>query len=63
MEQRPIVFRARKKSDGKWIEGNYFLNLRKGKSHNIINRVTNEWHEIYRDSLQMMDYDGEFRDI
>ena len=63
MGNRDIVFRGRKKDDGEWVEGNYIHNKRKGTFHAIKDFDYNEVHMIYRDSLQLKDYDGEFKDI
>ncbi len=60
---REIIFRGRSKETGEWIEGNYFHNQRKGTSHSIYEMYTNNLHEIYRESLQLKDFDGEFKDI
>ena len=63
MKPREILFRARRKDTGEWIEGNYIHNKRKGEFHAIQDQDHNDLHFIYRESLQMKDYDGEFRDI
>jgi len=63
MSDRELIFRGRRKDNGEWMEGNYFHNIRKGKSHNIVNKDSNEWYVIYRESLQLKDWDGEFKDI
>lgn len=60
---REIIFRGRKKETGEWIEGNYIHNVRKGEFHAIIDKEHNNTHHIYRDSLQMKDYDLEFKDV
>jgi len=60
---REIVFRARRKDDGEWVEGNYHNNKRKGTFHLITEFDSNYQHLVYRESLQMKDYDGEFKDI
>jgi len=52
-ERREIVFRARRKDNGDWVEGNYHHNVRKGTSHTVSPKETNEPHEVYRESLQM----------
>ena len=62
MNNREIIFKARRKDNGEWIEGNYFHNIRKGESHSISIKETNISHEVYRESLQMKDFDGEFKD-
>lgn len=63
MEPREIIFRGRKKDDGQWVEGNYHHNKRKGTFHAITDFDHNNTYHIYRDSLQMKDYDGEFKDV
>jgi len=63
MNVRKIEFRGRRKDNGEWIEGNYFHNFRKGESHNIVDFDHNNWYVIYRESLQMRDWGGEFEDV
>jgi hypothetical protein len=58
MKYRRIIFRARRKDTGEWMEGNYFHNLRKGEDHSIVDFDTNDWHEVYRESLQLRNYEG-----
>lgn len=58
-----IIFRGRSKEDGCWREGSYVYNTRKGESHNIITRDDNVWHEIYRESLQILNFNNEFVNI
>lgn len=60
---RIIIFRGRRTDTGEMIEGNYFYNTRKGELHAIIDREHNNTHEIYRESLQLQDWDGEFKDV
>ncbi len=55
---REILFRARSKESGEWVEGNYHHNVRKGTFHAISPKETNETIYVYRESLQMKDYDG-----
>lgn len=61
--KRDILFRARRRDTGEWVAGNYFHNVRKGVRHTITEKVANEVHDVYRDSLQLMDSSGEFEDI
>jgi hypothetical protein len=63
MADRKIRFRARRKSDGKWVEGNYFHNFRKGESHSITEFTDNTSHLVYRESLQLEDAEFKFRNI
>jgi len=58
-----VIFRARSKDTGNWIEGNYHHNIRKGEMHTIARKETNIAIEVYRESLQLKDSDGEFKDI
>lgn len=58
-----IEFRARKKEDGKWVEGNYHHQLRKGNCHMIADFDHNVFHEIYRESLEIKDYEGKWRSV
>ena len=60
---RDIVFRARRKDTGEWVEGNYHHNKRKGVYHLITEFDSNNAYEVYRDSLQMKNYNNEFEDI
>ena len=60
---RDIIFKGRRKDTGEWIEGNYHHNKRKGTFYSIAEFSTNESYDIYRESLQMKDFDGEFKDI
>lgn len=46
-----VIFRARKKEDGQWIEGAYFHIIRKTNMHVIIDRDTNNQYEIIRETL------------
>lgn len=55
---REIIFRARSKETGEWVVGNYHHNKRKGEFHSISPKDTNETIVVYRESLQMLDYDG-----
>lgn len=61
--EREIIFRARRKDTGEWVEGNYHHNLRKGEFHSVSPKSTNESHEVYRESLQMKNHIGEWEDI
>jgi hypothetical protein len=61
--EREILFRGRRKDNGEWVEGNYHHNIRKGEWHGITEKLFNETHLIYRESLQMKDYDGEFKNV
>ena len=63
MNHREIIFRGRRKDNGEWEEGNYVHNIRKGEFHAIQNKDTNETHKIYRESLQMKNWEGEFENI
>lgn len=63
MKHIDIVFRARRKDNGEWIEGNYFHNKRKGESHSISQFDDNVSHLIYRDSLQMKSHDNEWYNV
>lgn len=63
MEQKEIIFRARRKDNGEWVEGNYHHNIRKGERHSISTKATNIDVEIYRDSLQLKNHLGEFENI
>lgn len=56
--QREIIFRGRSKETGEWVEGNYHHNIRKGTWHSISPKDTNEPVMIYRESLEMKDWDG-----
>lgn len=60
---REIIFRGRSKETGEWVEGNYFHNKRKGEFHAIIVKMSNDTIRIYRESLQLKDIDGEFKNI
>jgi hypothetical protein len=60
---REIIFRARSIESGEWVEGNYHHNLRKGTFHSISPKSTNEIVHVYRESLQMKDYDGEWVNV
>lgn len=60
---REILFRARRKDNGEWVEGNYHHNIRKGERHTISPKETNEDFEIYRESLQIQNYRIEFLDM
>lgn len=60
---RQIIFRARSKETGEWIEGNYHHNKRKGEYHSISRFDDNIEHTVYRESLQMMDYDNKWIDV
>lgn len=61
--RREIIFRARSKETGEWIEGNYHHNIRKGEYHSISPKETNEGHRVYRESLQMKNYNNEWEDV
>ena len=61
--QREIIFRARSVDTGEWIEGNYHHNIRKGTWHAISPKPTNEPIKVYRESLQMKDWDGKWIDV
>ena len=63
MSKREIIFRARRKDNSEWIEGNYHHNKRKGEFHIISPKETNENFEIYRDSLHIKNYNNEWEDI
>tara|TARA_R100000656_G_C3952223_1_gene128654 strand:- start:1290 stop:1481 length:192 start_codon:yes stop_codon:yes gene_type:complete len=63
MGVREILFRARSKETGEWVEGNYFHNVRKGVSHNISPKDTNQMIEVYRESLHMKNWDGSWEPI
>lgn len=58
-----IVFRARRKDNGEWIEGNYHHNKRKGTYHTISSFADNIPHEVYRESLHMKDYNDEWKQM
>lgn len=60
---RDIVFRGRDKETGEWIEGNYTHNKRKGTFHTITDFDHNNTYMIYRESLQMKNYNNEFEDV
>lgn len=61
--RKEIIFRARSKEDGRWVEGNYHHNLRKGEYHFISPKETNENIEVYRESLQIKNYLDKWEDI
>ncbi len=63
MTFREIIFKGRRKDTGEWIEGNYHHNLRKGEFHFISSKDDNIEHIIYRESLEMKDWDGEFKPV
>lgn len=63
MSLREIVFRARSKETGEWVEGNYHHNTRKGEAHYVSPKATNEEILVYRESLQMKIWNGEWRDM
>lgn len=63
MNFREIVFRARRKDNGEWVEGNYHHNKRKGEWHAITEFNSNNQHYIYRESLQMKNWGDEWEDI
>ncbi len=46
-----IKFRGKRIDNGDLVYGNYFHNFRKGESHNIIDFDTNEWYEVYSESV------------
>ncbi len=52
MEFRKILFRARRKDTGEYIEGAYIHITRKSNSHVIFDE-NNDMHDIYRESLEM----------
>lgn len=58
MNFREIIFRGRSIETGKWKEGNYHHNVRKGEWHGISEKLTNETYKIYRESLQIKDEEG-----
>jgi hypothetical protein len=60
---REIIFRGRRKDTGEWIEGNYIHNLRKGEYHAIIDKAHNDTYHIYRESLEMKGWDGEWEQM
>ncbi len=60
---RIIEFRARRKDTGEWVVGNYVHHTRKEEFHAICEKENNTTHFVYRESLQMRDWDGEFKDI
>ena len=60
---RQIIFRARSKETGEWIEGNYHHNKRKGEYHSISKFDDNIEHKVYRESLQMMGYENKWVDV
>lgn len=60
---REIIFRGRSKETGEWVEGNYHHNRRKGEYHSISPKETNEEVRIYRESLQMKNYNNEWEDV
>jgi hypothetical protein len=60
---REIIFRARSKETGEWVEGNYHHNKRKGEFHAISPKDTNEMVYVYRESLQMKDWDSNWIDV
>jgi hypothetical protein len=63
MELPEILFRARSIETGEWIEGNYMHNKRKGEFHAIINIDTNESHKIYRESLEIKNFENKWKKI
>lgn len=60
---RELIFRGRRKDNGEWIYGNYSHITRKCDIHIISDFEHNNDYEIYRESLQLKDYDNEFRAI
>lgn len=62
-ELREVIFRARRKDNGQWEYGNYHHNIRKGKWHGITNKDSNETVEVYRESLQIMGWGGEWENV
>jgi hypothetical protein len=62
-ELREIIFRARSVDTGEWIEGNYHHNIRKGTWHGITNKDSNETIKVYRESLQMKNWSGEWESV
>lgn len=63
MTPREIIFRARSKETGEWVEGNYYHNFRKGEFHAIFDKYTNLSTMVYRESLQMKNYEGEWENV
>jgi len=61
--KKEIIFRARRKDNGEWVEGNYHHNIRKGERHTISPKDTNEDFEVYRESLQWRKFDLEWEDV
>jgi len=61
--EREIIFRGRRKDNGEWIEGNYTHNLRKGTCHMIASKDDNINHLIYRESLEMKNWEGKFEAV
>ncbi len=57
---REIIFRARRIDNGEWVEGNYHHNVRKGTWYGISPKATNETFYVYRESLEMKDWDGQW---
>lgn len=60
---REIIFRGRSIDTGEWVEGNYHHNVRKGTYHSISPKDSNIETRIYRESLQMKDWDGSWVNV
>ena len=60
---REIIFRARRVDDAQLEDGNYHHYNRKGTWHGISNKDTNETVKVYRESLQMKGWGGEWEDV
>lgn len=58
-----IEFRARRKDNGEWTEGSWLHKTRKGEVWGIIDKDSNEFHEAYRESLQIKNSSGFWVDI
>lgn len=58
-----IEFRARRKDNGEWAEGSWVHYRRKGEAWGIIESSTNDFHEAYRESLQIKNDSGIWVDI
>ncbi len=63
MNFREIVFRARRKDTGEWVEGSFIHSKRKGTHYLIQDPDTNNTYEVYRESLHMKDHNEEWQQV
>lgn len=63
MNFRVIIFRGRRKDNGEWIEGAFIQKLYKGGYFLIYSYDDGTYHPIYRESLEMKDYDDKWMNV